>query len=233
MASPLPARICLGCGATALALTIWNQLGAPQLDPALERASVLASLLAVGLLLIGSLWVRIVPKTAERVALQGEQGLEVAPDLPEPLRDELGWGTQMLLTATPAAVVCVHWQGRSLLRRGLLGPASFIPGEICARALEQQRPISLVDLRLYPGREEFAGLLPSLPAVLVQPLGREGVVVLGGWAPRCFDRSDLTWVEGWARRLTAELETWRGADSRLDAGPSESGTALSPSPPAG
>ena len=37
-----------------------------------------------------------------------------------------------------------------------------------------------------------------------QPLGGEGVLVLGGWSPRCFSRSDLLWVEGWARKLTAE-----------------------------
>jgi hypothetical protein len=233
MASPLPARLCLGCGTTALALTIWNQVSAPQLDPALERASVLASFLAVGLLLIGSLWVRITPQNPDRVALDGQQGLEIAGDLPEPLRQELAWGSQMLLTATPAAVVCVHWQGRSLLRRGLLGPDPFAPGAICSRVMEQQRAISLVDLRLYPGREEFAGLLPGLPAVLVQPLGRDGLLVLGGSAPRCFDRSDLAWTEGWGCKITAELATWSAGAWRADADQPESGTALSPSPLAG
>lgn len=208
MASPLPARICIGCGAVALGLTIWNQLSAPQLDPSLERASVLASLLAVALLLIGSLWIQIVPRNPERVALAGEQGLEIDPSLSQHLRQELGWGSQMLLTATPAAVVCVVWQGRPLLRRGLIGPDRFAPGAICSRAQQQQRAISLVDLRLYPGRDEFAGLLQGLPAVVVQPLGSDGVLVLGGWAPRCFDRSALAWSEGWARKLTAELEAW-------------------------
>jgi hypothetical protein len=208
MASPLPARICIGCGAIALGLTVWNQLSAPQLEPSLERASVLASLLAVGLLLVGSLWIQIVPQNPERVALAGEQGLELDGDLTEALREELAWGTQMLLTATPAAVVCVVWRGRCVIRRGLLGPDRFEPGPICARARAQQRGISLVDLRLYPGRDEFAGLLSGLPAVLVQPLGSEGVLILGGWAPRCFGRSDLAWSEGWARRLTTELATW-------------------------
>jgi hypothetical protein len=211
MSSPLPARLCIGCGATALGLTIWNQLSAAQLDPALERASVLASLMAVGLLLIGSLWVRIVPRNPERVELTGDQGLELDASLSEPLRQELGWGSHMLLTATPAAVVCVHWQGRTLLRRGLLGAERFEPGPICARALQQGKAISLVDLSLYPGRDEFLALLPGLPSVLVQPLGERGLLLLGGWAPRCFDRGDLTWAEGWARRITAELEGWTAA----------------------
>lgn len=222
MASPLPARICLACGTGALGLTIWNQLSAARLDPALERASVLASLLAVGLLLIGSLWIQIVPQNPERADLVGEQGLELEPALGEGLKQELGWGSQMLLTATPAAVVCVVWRGQTLLRRGLLGRGPFVPGPICSRVQAQQRAISLVDLRLYPGRDEFAGLLSDLPSVLVQPLGTDGVLLLGGWAPRCFDRSDLAWTEGWARRLTAQLLVWRpgfqaGTDAAVEA----------------
>lgn len=62
-----------------------------------------------------------------------------------------------------------------------------------------------MDLKLYPGRDEFASLPDGLPAVVVQPLGEEGVLVLGGWSPRCFSRSDLVWIEGWARRLRGEL----------------------------
>lgn len=209
MARPIPARIALGGGILGLTLTVLNQAsGMPAqggMAPALERSGVLASLLAVVLMLVGLLWERIEPVPPERVALQGREGLELAEDLPAELRRELGWGTQMLLTATPAATLLVLWRGRVLVRRGLLPQANFHPGAICRRALEQGRAISLVDLRLYPGREEFAGLLDGLPAVLVQPIGSEGLLLLGGWSARCFSRSDLAWVEGWAQRLTDEL----------------------------
>ena len=209
MARPIPARIALGGGVVGLVLTVINQAsGLPAqgaMAPALERAGVLASLLAVVLMLVGLLWERIEPVPPERVALQGREGLELAEALPDDVRRELGWGSQMLLTATPAATVLVLWRGRVLLRRGLLAEGGFEPGAICQRAQEQGRAISLVDLRLYPGREEFAGLLAGLPAVLVQPIGREGLLLLGGWSARCFGRSDLAWVEGWARRLTDEL----------------------------
>jgi hypothetical protein len=209
MARPIPARIALGGGILGLTLTVLNQAsGMPVqggMAPALERSGVLASLLAVVLMLVGLLWERIEPVPPERVALQGREGLELAEDLPAELRRELGWGTQMLLTATPAATLLLLWRGRVLVRRGLLPQAIFQPGAICGRALEQGRAISLVDLRLYPGREEFAGLLDGLPAVLVQPIGSEGLLLLGGWSARCFSRSDLAWVEGWAQRLTDEL----------------------------
>ena len=206
MPASLPARLCLWLGVVCLALVVLNQTTATAPDPALERAAVLASLLAVVLMLIGVLWTRVVPEAAVRVALVGEQGLELAEDLPPELAEELGWGSQMLLTASAAAVVLVQWQGRCLLRRGLLTSTAFVPGAICARAQAKGAAISLVNLNLYPGREEFDGLLPGLPSVVVQPLGDQGVVLLGGWSPRCFTRSDLTWLEGWGRRLRAKME---------------------------
>jgi hypothetical protein len=70
-----------------------------------ERASVLASILAVLLLLVALLWQRVEPVAPERVALEGREGLRLAPDLEASLAEELGWGSTMLLTATPAAVV--------------------------------------------------------------------------------------------------------------------------------
>lgn len=205
MAMPTPARIVLACGLTGLALVVLNQITATSLDPPLERASVLASLLAVLLLLVALLWQRIEPLAPQRVSLAGVEGLRLAAGLEAFLAEELGWGSTMLLTATPAATVLVHWRGSTLLQRGLLGDGDFRPGPICRRCLASGKAISLVDLKLYPGRDEFEPLLAGLPAVVVQPLGTEGVLVLGGWSPRCFSRSDLLWIEGWARRLTAGL----------------------------
>ena len=226
MALPLPARVSLGTGAVGLLLVVFNQLTAPLPEPPLVRASVLAALFAVGLMVVAVLWTRAVPVAAERVDLQGDEGLELAPGLPRQLLQDLGWGSQMLLTASPAAVVLVMWRGEVLLRRGLLGSIPFIPGPICARALERGQAISLVNLALYPGRAEFDTLLPGLPAVLIQPIADQGLVLLGGWSARCFSRSDLVWVEGWAQRLTAEIPEFGNPAAGLDAG-----TELGPGEP--
>jgi hypothetical protein len=222
----LPARVSLGTGAVGLLLVVFNQLTAPLPEPPLVRASVLAALFAVGLMVVAVLWTRAVPEAAERVDLQGDEGLELAPGLPRQLLQDLGWGSQMLLTASPAAVVLVMWRGEVLLRRGLLGSIPFIPGPICARALERGQAISLVNLALYPGRAEFDTLLPGLPAVLIQPIADQGLVLLGGWSARCFSRSDLVWVEGWAQRLTAEIPEFGNPAAGLDAG-----TELGPGEP--
>jgi len=201
-----PAQACLGVGLLALLLSLINQFSAAELTPPLVRASVLASLLAVGFLLVATLWTRAVPKAPERASLEGFQGLELDDSLPEPLKLELAWGSQLLLTATPGATVLLYWRQQTLLRRGLLGHGAFLLGPIGQRALATGKAISMVNLALYPGRDEFAVLPAGLPALVVQPIGNEGVLLLGGWSPRCFSRSDELWLEGWARKLRTSLE---------------------------
>ena len=193
-------------GVLGLLLTVVNQLTASLTDPALQRSSALAALASVGLMLVGVLWTRAVPLPPERALLQGDEGLLLRNDLPDELRLELLWGSRQLLKATPAAVVLVWWNDQVLLQRGLLSDASrqlrFVPGAICRQAQQRQRRIVLVDVRHYPGRDEFEPLLEGLPSVLVQPLGPTGLLLLGGWSPRCFSSSDEAWVDGWASRLT-------------------------------
>ena len=233
-----PALACLGVGLLALLLSLINQFSAAELTPPLVRASVLASLLAVGFLLVATLWTRAVPRAPERVDLEGPQGLELDDSRPEALKLELAWGSQLLLTATPGATVLLHWQQRTLLRRGLLGSGSVLVGPIGQRALATGKAISLVNLALYPGRDEFAALPAGLPALVVQPIGSDGLLLLGGWSPRCFSRSDELWLEGWARKLRTSLEALPDAGGPLGTAPAVStqgvaGSAgIAPSSPA-
>lgn len=229
MAQSPAARTAVLLGVTGLALSVVNQATAPGLDPPLERASVLAGILSVLLMLAGVLWQRVLPDPAARSALQGEEGLRLAEDLPAELRDELAWGSTMLLTATPAAVVLVQREAHCLLRRGMLAASAFVPGPICRQTSQRGKPISLVDLAPYPGRDEFMPLLEGLPSVVVQPLGPEAWLVVGGWSPRCFDRADLVWIEGWGRRLT---ERWaRELGAAEPAPPADGAAGESGSPP--
>jgi hypothetical protein len=205
MADSAAARTAVSAGVTGLVLTVLNQASAPALEPPLERASVLAGVLSVLLMLAGVLWERVLPPAAGRAELVGKQGLLLSNDLPNALRQELAWGSAMLLTATPAAVVLLQRGEQTLLRRGLLVDSPFRPGMICGQALQRQQAISLVDLCLYPGRDEFNSLLEGLPAVVVQPVGGDALLLVGGWSARCFNRGDLTWIEGWANKLAVGL----------------------------
>lgn len=203
---PGSARLCLFSGLLVLGLAVFNALSADTFPPALQRAEVLAGMAGVGLMLVAVLWTRAVPLSPEAVNLEGEQGLLIAEGLTNELRTELAWGSHQFLTATSAASMLVYWDDTVLIRRGLITDRVFQPGAICRRCTKRQELISLVKTALYPGREEFDPVLPGLPAVMVQPLGERGWIVLGGWSERCFTRADERWLTGWAERLRTELE---------------------------
>ena len=167
---------------------------------------MLSAVAAVSLLLVAVLWTRADPRSAARQELGGEQGLVLASDVSDAVRDELGWGSHMLLTATAASTVLVYWKGIVLLRRGLISDGDFHPGTICRRVMQKNSSVSLVSTALFPGRGEFDPVLDALPSVLICPLGGDGVVVIGGWSERCFSRSDERWAEGWAVRLRTALQ---------------------------
>lgn len=207
---PGPARVCLIAGVLVLTLALINALTAGEFPPSLQRAEVLAGLAAVGLMLVAVLWTRAIPRPAEAAQLSGDQGLRISEELDDALRLELAWGSHQFLTATSAASMLVMWDGRVLLRRGLITSEPFVPGAICERATQRQELISLVKTALYPGREEFDPVLPGLPSVLVHPLGSRGWVVLGGWSERCFTRSDERWLAGWSERLKRTLDSFGG-----------------------
>ena len=211
---PTPARVVLAWGVVLLMLALINARLADVVTPELQRAEVLSGMAAVGLMLVAVLWTRADPSQAPKRDLKGDQGLVLDPDVDASTREELGWGSHMLLTATPAATVLVYWDEKVLLRRGLVRDAVFQPGAICQRAMDRETTISLVNTTLFPGRHEFDPLVDNLPAVLICPVGNRGVVVLGGWSERCFSRSDEQWLEGWTARLRTSLETSR--PRRLD-----------------
>ena len=204
---PGPARAVLICALLLLGLTVTNAGLAGTVTPDLQRAEVLAGMASVGLMLVAVLWTRANPKSAEKVSLKGEQGLVLFEQLNDVQKQELAWGSHMLLTATPAASVLVLWRQQVVLRRGLISQDPFQPGAITKRAMDREQTISLVNTTLFPGRAEFDGMLESLPAILLCPMGQQGVVIVGGWSPRCFSRSDERWLEGWAQRLRTTLET--------------------------
>ena len=213
---PFGARVSLASGVLILVLAAGNVFSATAIDPSLQRAEVLAGMAAVGLMLVAVLWTRAQPMAPSAVALPGSQTLRLEPSLADDVRTELAWGSHLLLTATSAATILVAWDGLVVMRRGLVlheeegeanQPESFAPGAICERARQQGQLVSLVKTALYPGRFEFDGVLPELPAVMVYPLGQRGWVVLGGWSERCFSRSDERWFSGWCERLRTTLET--------------------------
>lgn len=124
------------------------------------------------------------------------------------MRTELAWASHLLLTNTVTRSLVVWYQGKLLLRRGILGGKSEVkPGPILNRVLEKQQPVYLVDLKIYPGRIEFDYLPENTQGVICQPIGK-GALILGANAPRSYTKQDETWIAGIADKLAVTLGSY-------------------------
>ena len=195
------AKSFLYIGILILLLTILNSLIAPEVNPSLQRAEILAAIASVSLMLVAFLWTEVSPIKKTDKKLKGSQGLIINENLTQEIRDELGWGSQLLLTATPAATILVYWDNNILLHRGILGPGNFTPESTCLEAQNKQKLVYLANTSLYPNTSEFDPILEELPSILIYPLFNRGWVILGGNTIRCFSKSDEKWLKGWSDRL--------------------------------
>jgi Cofactor assembly of complex C subunit B, CCB2/CCB4 len=180
-----------------------NRLLTPELTNSQSRADALGVILSALLILTGMLWQRVQPRLPESVELVGPQGFELDP---EAAKLELAWASHTLLTNTVTKSVVIWYNGKVLLRRGVLGnEAELTPGPIVKRVIETEKPIYLVALKLYPGRIEFPYLPENTQGVICQPLGKQGVLVLGANAPRSYTQGDEAWVGAIADKLATTL----------------------------
>ncbi len=193
-------------GGLASVLLLTNRLLTPQLTSSQARSDALGVIISAVLILTGLLWQQVQPRSPDTVDLIGEQGFELLPGLPDQLKTELAWASHLLLTNTVTRSLVVVYQGKVLLRRGVLGVNPEVkPGAILQRVLDKQKPVYLVNLAIYPGRIEFDYLPENTQGVICQPIGEQGCLILGSNAPRSYTKQDENWIEGIADKLGLTL----------------------------
>jgi Cofactor assembly of complex C subunit B, CCB2/CCB4 len=192
----------IAVGTLAGILLLTNRVLTPSLTDSQARSDALGVILSAVLILTGLLWQQVQARIPESVQLVGEEGFELAPDLPDAVKTELAWASHILLTNTVTKSLVVLYRGQVLLRRGVLSPNSEVkPGAIVQRVLDKKKPIYLVALNVYPGRIEFDYLPENTQGVICQPIGTEGVLILAANAPRSYTKQDETWVAAIAEKL--------------------------------
>ncbi|MGL5794477.1 MAG: cofactor assembly of complex C subunit B, partial [Waterburya sp.] len=188
-------------------LLLVNRLLTIQLTDSQARSDALGVIEGAVLILVGLLWQQIQAKPPDTVTLIGETGLEFATELSETAKTELAWASHLLLTNTVTRSLVVYYAGQTLLRRGVLGKNSQVkPGAIIERVLAKGKPVYLVNLNLYPGKVEFDYLPENTQGVICQPIGDQGVLILGANAPRSYTKQDEAWIEGIADKLAVTLK---------------------------
>lgn len=176
-----------------------------------SRTDVLVIVLSAVLLLTGLQWLSLKPKTPVRVEPLGKVIAYMDPDLAADVVEEVQWAWQAVSTATRARSMVVFFRGKCIIQLGFAAestqPGAATPGPICQQAIDSGRGNYLANLVLFPGRLEFAGYLPSnTQAALIQPVGKTGVIVVGGDTQRGFSRLDQAWVSVLADKLEVSFE---------------------------
>ena len=199
----------LFAGGLGSILLLINRFTTLNLTESQSRSDVVGVILNGVLILVGLIWQQVQPRSPDAVTLVGKQSLEFAPDLPEEIKKELAWASHLVLTNTVTKSLVVYYQGRVVLRRGILGINSQVnPGKILERVLASEKPVYLVNLPLYPGRIEFDYLPRNTQGVICQPLGNQGVLILGANVSRSYTKQDENWIEGIADKLADTLQTY-------------------------
>jgi hypothetical protein len=181
---------------------MFNRFATADLTPSQARSDVMGVILSGVLILVGLIWQRVQPRLPDAVELIGREGLEFAPDLPESVKIELAWASHLLLTNTVTKSLIVYYQGKVLLRRGILSQNSEVKvSNIIKRVLETGKAVYLVNLNLYPAKIEFDYLPENTQGLICQPIGKEGVLILAANAARSYTKQDEIWIEGIADKL--------------------------------
>jgi hypothetical protein len=197
-----------GVGGIAGTFLLVNRLVSEGLTPAQSRSDVVGVVLCAVMVLIGMLWQRVQPRTPDVVVLLGKEGLEMSVDLPAAIQTELAWASHVLLTNTATRSISLYMNGQTILRRGILAEqGQVVPGPILERVLKTQKPIYLVDVKVYPGKIEFNYLPENVQGIVCQPVGAKGVLILAANAPRSYTRQDEAWIAGIADKLAYTLNS--------------------------
>ena len=197
----------IATGSVAGTLLMLNRVLTPALTDSQARSDAVGVILTAVLILTGLLWQQVQPRQPDSTILEGTPGFELLPTLPDPVKTELAWASHLLLTNTVTRSIVVYYQGQVLLRRGILAPkAEVIPGAILSRVFTNHKAIYLVDTKVYPGRFEFDYLPVNTQGIICQPLGTQGVMILGADTPRSYTKQDEAWIAGIADKLADSLE---------------------------
>jgi hypothetical protein len=186
-----------------------NRLATPTVLDSQARSDALGVILCAMLLLTSILLRQINPNPPESVTLVGEEGIEWSSDLPEIIQTEIAWATHLILSNTVTKSIVIYYQGKTLLRRGILGGTSskVTEGTIVERVMKTQKPVYLVDLKHYPGKIEFDYLPENIQGLICLPLNQQGVMIVATNIPRSYTKKDESWIQGISEKIALTFDS--------------------------
>ncbi|CAG9463711.1 unnamed protein product [Pedinophyceae sp. YPF-701] len=202
-----------GAGLVAILVNRTVTGAAPVIDAgsSQSRADLACIVMSAVLLLTGLSWLSLKPVIADKVKLEGGPLSWTDSKVPEALKQELEWAWSAAEGSAGATSMVVFIRNRCVLQRGMATedakPGAAEPGPIVAKVVGSGKANYLANLAPYPGRFELLEYLPqNTQAVVVQPLGTEGALVIGHDRVRGFSQLDLAWLSTVADKIEATVE---------------------------
>ncbi|GBG69227.1 hypothetical protein CBR_g3926 [Chara braunii] len=184
-----------------------------------SRADVLSLALSATLLLTGLMWKSVQPKPPVTVRLQGVECLRMNPVLPARAYEELSWAWQLVQKSMRCGGMVVIYGGQCMMQAGTARQSESGSGEaqvvdvpalvnkpICGGVLQSGKANYFGNLPLFPGRVEFDFLPSNTQAVVVHPLGEEGLLILASDTVRGFRPIDQAWIATISEKIDSTLQ---------------------------
>ncbi|XP_039120617.1 protein COFACTOR ASSEMBLY OF COMPLEX C SUBUNIT B CCB4, chloroplastic isoform X1 [Dioscorea cayenensis subsp. rotundata] len=185
-----------------------------------SRADILSLALAVTNILAGLVWLSIRPKNISPVVLHGVECRRLNPLISERAVLEMLWAWDSLSAVTCCRSLVVVYDSNCVLQIGVAAESpledgdamdvdvkKLLQGSLCKSAMETQKQSYLANLSLYPGKSELPFLPTNTQSVILQPIGDNGVAIIGGNTIRGFNNTDQAWITLIAEKLEATLST--------------------------
>ncbi|CAN0925742.1 Protein COFACTOR ASSEMBLY OF COMPLEX C SUBUNIT B CCB4, chloroplastic [Linum grandiflorum] len=181
-----------------------------------SRADLLTLGLAVTSILTGLVWLTIKPKSISVVDPQGVECRMISPDLPDPVVAEMLWVWESLSSATCCRSLVVVYDRSCIFQIGVaaessdgeahpVDAATLAKGSVCQSVMKSGSQSYLANLSLYPGRSQLPFLPSNTQAVILQPLGEKGILIIGGDMIRGFTNADQAWISYLGEKLDATM----------------------------
>ncbi|OAE18973.1 hypothetical protein AXG93_461s1140 [Marchantia polymorpha subsp. ruderalis] len=186
-------------------------------NSAQSRADVLALALSATVVLTGLVWKSIDSKPQSPVALNGVECLRIASFLQADVVRELIWSWDSLEKATTATTMVVLYRNSCILQAGLAAESrdqgvpeivdvdGVLKGSLYKAVKDSKKQNYLANLALYPGRFELSFLPSNTQAAILQPLGDDGILILGSNTLRGFGPNDQGWIVALGEKLDSAL----------------------------
>ncbi|KAJ9187579.1 hypothetical protein P3X46_003019 [Hevea brasiliensis] len=182
-----------------------------------SRADLLTLGLAVTNILTGLVWLTIRPKSISPVNPQGVECRIISSSLPDVVVSELLWVWESLSAVTCCRSLVAVYDSICILQIGMaaespndgealpVDAAKLMQGSLFQGVMKSGAQSYLANLSLYPGRSELPFFPKNTQAVILQPLGDRGIVIIGGDTIRGFTTSDQAWITFIGEKIDATL----------------------------